>query len=524
LESPLAVIKTAVADATFKDESPPAGTISTGRVDSLLIKYRTNLKTEIMGYVVLHLDKSPGNESAMTDHIERNVIHPNVDPNRIHLNKELIDFPDGVTNRTEAIQHRLETAGLTRQVGKNQVQVIRFMLSGTSEDMGRIQQEGKLDEWCKDNIDWLKKTYGAENVAAATLHMDETTPHIHASVVPIVQGERRQKPNKKKQEQTDDKPKRKYKKKNPNRPRLCCDDVMAKAKLIEYQDSYGEAMSKYGLERGIKGSDARHITLTEFYRNQAIESQNLQTNIGMLLAVEDAKRQSIEELKRQEQEAQLKSQQAEEQKQQKESELKKTKENLSQVKGQLKSEKFKNSAADVGTTLMDGINSALGTSKVKRQQQEIEGLKHEKYELQQDIGGLTQTISRERSERQQETMQLKAEIHKIYDWLPDIPTLIKWGEYCEKIGFTGNQAKDIIGMKPFRFTGELYSSEHSQRFKADDAEIILEKNNKSGIFNLQVNGIKLIEWFRQKHREFLEALGIKPRHKPEIGKSKGLSR
>lgn len=26
-----------------------------------------------MGYVVLHLDKSPGNESAMTDHIERNV-------------------------------------------------------------------------------------------------------------------------------------------------------------------------------------------------------------------------------------------------------------------------------------------------------------------------------------------------------------------------------------------------------------------------------------------------------------------
>jgi len=183
-----------------------------------------------MGYAVLHLDKSPGNESAMTDHIERKDILPNVDPNRTHLNKNLIEFPDGVNNRTEAIQYRLKTAGLKRQIGKNQVQVIRVMLSGSSEDMKRIQDEGRLDEWCRDNIDWLKKTYGVENVVAATLHMDETTPHIHASVVPIVRGERRQKPSKKK-EQTD-KPKRKYKKKDPNLVRLCCDDVMAKVKLI----------------------------------------------------------------------------------------------------------------------------------------------------------------------------------------------------------------------------------------------------------------------------------------------------
>lgn len=67
-----------------------------------------------MGYVVLHLDKSAGNESAMTDHIERKVIAPNVDPTRTHLNKELIDYPDGVNNRTEAIQHRIKNAGLTR--------------------------------------------------------------------------------------------------------------------------------------------------------------------------------------------------------------------------------------------------------------------------------------------------------------------------------------------------------------------------------------------------------------------------
>ncbi|KAA6330573.1 hypothetical protein EZS27_020735 [termite gut metagenome] len=69
-----------------------------------------------MRYVVLHVDKSPGNESAMTDHIKRNVIHPNVDPNRIHLNKDLIKFsrrskqPDG-SYSTPTEYRRTNTVG-----------------------------------------------------------------------------------------------------------------------------------------------------------------------------------------------------------------------------------------------------------------------------------------------------------------------------------------------------------------------------------------------------------------------------
>lgn len=476
-----------------------------------------------MGYAVLHLDKSPGNESAMTDHIERKVIHPNVDPNRVHLNKELISFPEGVTNRTEAIQYRLDNAELDRKIGKNQVPVIRFMLSGTSEDMKRIEQEGRLDEWCQDNIDWLKKTYGADNVVAATLHMDETTPHIHASVVPIVQGKRRQKPNKKKQEQTDDKPKRKYKKKNPNRPRLCCDDVMAKVKLVEYQDSYGEAMGKYGLERGIKGSDARHITLTEFYRNQAIESQNLQINIGELLAVEEAKRQSIEELKRKEQEARLKSRQAEEQKQLKESELKKTEENLNQVKGQLKSEKFKSSAADVGTTLMDGISSALGTSKVKRQQQEIENLKEEKGTLIQEVKSLKQGMQTMQKEHQTAMDKLKQELKKIHDLFPNLKELLWIERLLQVMRFSEELIREILKMKPIGFKGSIYSTEYQQSFKTEHSVAEIKEHPKEeGKLQLTIDGMSDTNWFRQKQREFLESIGIKVKQKPEIGKSKSL--
>ena len=57
--------------------------------------------------------------------------------------------------------------------------------------MEQIEKNGRLDKWCQDNLDWLRKTYGTGNVVSAVLHMDEETPHIHATIVPIVQTERK---------------------------------------------------------------------------------------------------------------------------------------------------------------------------------------------------------------------------------------------------------------------------------------------------------------------------------------------
>lgn len=75
------------------------------------------------------------------------------------------------------------------------------------------------------------------------LHMDEKTPHIHATIVPIVTGERRKA---KKEEQNG---KKKYRKKSTQDVRLCADDVMARHKLKHYQDTYAQAMGKYGLPK-----------------------------------------------------------------------------------------------------------------------------------------------------------------------------------------------------------------------------------------------------------------------------------
>lgn len=111
-----------------------------------------------MGYAVLHLEKAKGADSGMSAHIERTIQPKNANPKRTYLNRDLIQFPEEVRNRTEAIQHRLNTAGLTRKIGKNQVQAIRIVLTGTHADMKQIEKNGRLDEWCKDNVDWLRKT------------------------------------------------------------------------------------------------------------------------------------------------------------------------------------------------------------------------------------------------------------------------------------------------------------------------------------------------------------------------------
>jgi hypothetical protein len=280
-----------------------------------------------MGFVVLHIDKASGNDAGMTAHIERTINPTNADKERTHLNRKLIEFPEGVDNRTQAIQHRLDNAGLTRKIGTNQVRALRIMLSGTPEDMQRIEATGKLGEWCEDNLAWLRKTYGADNVVSAVLHMDEKTPHIHATVVPIVTGERR-----KAQAKPAEPEKKRYRKKNANTPRLCADDVMSRPKLKEYQDTYAEAMSKYGLKRGIDGSEAKHTTNQEYYRELFVQKDELQEYVEVLQEEKTEINEKIRNLYDRKDEAREKFLNMHEYNKQKESEISVTESRLAQLK------------------------------------------------------------------------------------------------------------------------------------------------------------------------------------------------
>ena len=104
-----------------------------------------------MGYFSLDIKKAKGtSDTTQSDHIERKIIPKNADPTRTHLNRVLVEYPDGVHGRDEAIAHRLNTAGIRRKITHDQVRVVRVVLSGTHEDMMNIQEKGELDEWCSD--------------------------------------------------------------------------------------------------------------------------------------------------------------------------------------------------------------------------------------------------------------------------------------------------------------------------------------------------------------------------------------
>lgn len=57
---------------------------------------------------------------------------------------------------------------------------------------------------------------------------------------------------------------------------------MTRDNLERFQDTYAEKMQKYGLERGIKGSDARHISTPQYYRELFAQNEDLKENIEYL--------------------------------------------------------------------------------------------------------------------------------------------------------------------------------------------------------------------------------------------------
>ena len=432
-----------------------------------------------MGYAVLHLEKAKGTDSRMSAHIERTVHPKNADRTRTHLNRELVQFPEGVRNRTQAIAHRVETAGIRRKVGTNQVRAIRVLLTGSNRDMKQIEADGRLDDWCNDSLQWLRETYGEQNLVSAVLHMDEKTPHIHATVIPIVTGERR------KAGQEEQNGKKKYKKKNPQDVRLCADDVMARHRLKHYQDTYAQAMNKYGLQRGVDGSLARHISTMQYYKQLVEQQDSLQENIENLLGLEE------EAMKK-----------------------------LKQVKGEINVQKMKGAAVNATTAIADGVSSLFGGSKVKKLEAENENLKRNIVNLQKQVQAeqreQTKMENRHSSEinrvdrsYRQKIAEYDNRLELIDTYFPIVKELIPIAEQCREVGFTEELTRRIVSLQPVEFKGRLYSKEYKEKFRTEHSTATVERDpQEKGKFRLCIDGVPILDWFRKKFQEIKEKLGL----------------
>ena len=107
----------------------------------------------------------------------------------------------------------------------------------------------EIMRWANTCMDFVYNDLGytKEQVLHATIHLDGKTPHIHCVVVPLV--------------------KKLDKRTNTERYTISKKQyIKDKIHLVELQDIYNVRLREAGfeLERGIKGSDRKHIKIKEF--------------------------------------------------------------------------------------------------------------------------------------------------------------------------------------------------------------------------------------------------------------------
>jgi len=173
--------------------------------------------------------KTAGAISNLSKHNLRNGEQPlNADPAKAHLNQ--IKVVNNADNLLDAVHARINEAGVKPR--KDSVLMIEQVLTFSPE-----AQPKDLKAWGDDSIKWAETYFGKDNIVGVQLHMDETTPHIHLQIVPIVETRRKKRGS---DEYGEPKP-------QLNAKHYCG----GKAKLSKMQDSYAAAMEKHGLKRGI---------------------------------------------------------------------------------------------------------------------------------------------------------------------------------------------------------------------------------------------------------------------------------
>lgn len=145
----------------------------------------------------------------------------NYDPTREHLNFEI--RPGGIvvgvdkkTSITKRIKEILAKRGITDPNKKLVEQglkatrrtVANIILGGSREQMHRlafgeqqvnlehgadnstVKRMPEIENWAKDMYRFMSDKFGEKNIAAFVVHLDETNPHIHCTVLPITEKEK----------------------------------------------------------------------------------------------------------------------------------------------------------------------------------------------------------------------------------------------------------------------------------------------------------------------------------------------
>jgi hypothetical protein len=168
-------------------------------------------------------------------------------------NTWLIGAPDSDINKLF-----LEKIG-AQPIRSNAVLAIEMLLTASPDyfrphdsTLAGVYIPQRVEDFASACTDWLTTRY-FDRVVRAILHLDESTPHIHAYIVPL-----------------------------DNRGKLNARELFnGRYKMSELQDSFARAVEHLGIERGVKGSKAKHTDIKKYYA--AVNSKSHHINLEDVL-------------------------------------------------------------------------------------------------------------------------------------------------------------------------------------------------------------------------------------------------
>jgi len=202
-----------------------------------------------MSFAVVHMQKiSRGGLRGIQSHNQREKesrSNPDIDYSLSKHNYDVFTSDRQNYNRRVSEIIELGRKDNGRAVRKDAVVMCNFIVTSdkaffdnlpepTKNDFGAW--EDKQSQFFEDSWAWFANRYGVENIVNATVHLDEKTPHMHLGVVPI----------------TDD-------------GRLSAKDLFNRKEMTAIQTEFARDVGeKYGLQRGVEGSDRTHLSEMRF--------------------------------------------------------------------------------------------------------------------------------------------------------------------------------------------------------------------------------------------------------------------
>lgn len=187
---------------------------------------------------------------------------PNADPAKKLRNHIFL----GSGNLGKDVQSRLER--LTKPPRKNAVLAMDGLVTLSPE---LLKDNKNLNIWANRTRDWLKARFG-ENLVSAVVHLDELSPHMHFTVVPMDE-------------------------KLDGRIVLNARDLFNKWQLADMQRSYNETMCQYipAIIPPQHGRKTSHTTIKAFYAELEEIRENLRQHSQEIAS--DVKRNTVDATK-----------------------------------------------------------------------------------------------------------------------------------------------------------------------------------------------------------------------------------